>query len=220
MRQKKPRLVILVAVKREAEALAKTLGLKPTATPWEWVGGEMIRLYVVGIGAGHIPAGLREAEGVILAGLAGALETSLQVGEVVVDAASAPLPKLEGVRVGNIKSSECMVTTPAAKAELYKQTGALAVEMESATVRGAIGTQQAFVHIRAISDTAQEELDPAVLGYVDEMGQPRWKALAAGLIRRPNRMGYLLQLQRHCDRALARLGQELGKIVNSSWPRI
>ncbi len=87
---------------------------------------------------------------------------------------------------GRICSSDKIVSTPTEKAELFRQTGALAVDMESDRVRKWAGENGIpFIGIRAISDTADEALDPAVVGLVDEMGdQDRCRLLRCWFVGR------------------------------------
>jgi hypothetical protein len=52
-----------------------------------------------------------------------------------------------------------------------------------------------FYGIRAISDTAAEAVDPAVLQFVDEVGAIRPAALAKGLLRNPSLLPTLNRLR-------------------------
>ena len=128
-----------------------------------------IDLRVVGIGGCHLPKELdaTNLELVISAGLAGALDPALKHGDVVID---------------QIHTSHSVVTTSQQKAALFAQTGARAVDMETDKIRAlAARAGVRCVAIRAISDTADEAIDPAVLGMVDQTGRTRVGAVVSGL---------------------------------------
>src|SRR5439155_10300683 len=102
----------------------------------------------------------------------------------------------EKVVRGRIHTVDGPVLTPAEKAELFRKTGALAVDMESTAIRAA--AQQAgvpFIAIRAISDAADEAIDPAVLNLVDPYGKARAWAVFSTLLRRPRLLAQLLRLR-------------------------
>src|SRR5258706_10641945 len=78
------RLLIFTAVRAEAKAVADAFGARlPRATgPVTLRAGELeVELHVVGIGAAKLPTGLSPAtvSGIIMAGLAGALDPKLQI---------------------------------------------------------------------------------------------------------------------------------------------
>lgn len=195
--------LIFTAIRAEANAVIRALEASAggIAVPWD--------VRVIGIQAKRLAAALpREAiGGIILAGFAGALDPSLKVGDVVVEGwTKEPL----GFRCGKIHTAGEIVATPEAKAALFGETGALAVDMEGEVVRRAVESLGApFVHVRAISDSAGDAVDPAVLGFVDDVGCVRPMALTLGLLRRPSLVPKLSRLG-----ANARLaGRSLGGIV-------
>jgi hypothetical protein len=155
------KLHIFTAIRAEARALRAVVPKDAELT-------------VIGIRAVRLPRQI-DARGIILAGFAGALDPILGVGDIVRD--DPP---------GSIYTSSDIVATAREKADLFARTGARAVDMENATVRRfaeQIGVP--FFGIRAISDTANEDLDPRVLRFVDETGRPRPAAIAKGLLLRP-----------------------------------
>jgi adenosylhomocysteine nucleosidase len=143
-----------------------------------------VQLTVIGIRAVRLPQQI-EARAILMAGFAGALDPLLRIGDIVHD--DPP---------GTIHTSTQIVATPTDKATLYKSTGAKAVDMETAIVRAlAQRLGISFVGIRAISDTAADSVDPAVLNFVDETGRLRPAALAKALLQRPSLIPQLNHLR-------------------------
>jgi adenosylhomocysteine nucleosidase len=80
--------------------------------------------------------------------------------------------------------------------------------MESAMVRRA-AAGISVIAVRAITDTAAQDVDPALLELLDGQGRVRGGALVGMLLRRPGKLGQLLRL-----RAAARLaGRRLGDAI-------
>jgi hypothetical protein len=155
------KLHIFTAIRAEARALRAVVPKDAELT-------------VIGIRAVRLPRQI-DARGIILAGFAGALDPILGVGDIVRD--DPP---------GSIYTSSEIVATALEKAYLFARTGARAVDMENAIVRRfAEQMGVPFFGIRAISDTAGEEVDPLVLRFLDETGRVRPGAIAMGLIQKP-----------------------------------
>ncbi|MDB5353764.1 MAG: nucleoside phosphorylase [Phycisphaerales bacterium] len=221
------RFIILTAVQIEAKAVARALGLRrpsPTRPTISKGTVPLIELHLIGISAPRLPQDLGNPDDtlVIMAGLAGGLDPSLQVGDVVIDDSPPGLVLETSHRAGRIHSADAVIATTAQKAALFAQTRALAVDMETATVRTAVGRQGIpFLAIRAISDAADDVLDPAVLRLVDAFGRPRPIAIAATLIRRPGLAAYLKWLGASSRLAADNLGLAVAGIVRSSLrPRV
>jgi hypothetical protein len=171
-------------MQREAAAIAR--GLAGSGLSFD--------LEVIGIGACRLGGelGRRGARCVIMAGLAGALDPQLKIGDVVFDDA--------------IHTSDHLIGTIEGKATLFRQTGCRAVDMENAIVRKAAAAAGIpFVGIRAISDTADQAVDPRVPALVDEIGRPKPLAVASLLLRQPGMMGKLRRLQGDSEIALKSL---------------
>jgi hypothetical protein len=182
------KLLILSAVMLEARAIAQAFDAgRPSAdAPKILSDGELpAELRLIGMRAGRLP---READptmicGVILGGIAGALDPSLAVGDVVIDAPAGLLAHLP-YRQGKIHTSTGIIGTPEEKASLFRDTHALAVDMEAQLVRdwaGRLGVP--FIAVRGISDAADHTLDPALYALVDDVGRPKLSALAPALVR-------------------------------------
>lgn len=212
-------MVILTAVALEARAVAKAWGL-PAPRPGKPVRTERVvptvEVHLVGIGGARMPTDLRQPPVgvIIMAGLAGALDPALRIADIVIDdCPAAYVPHIQ-FRRGKIIVSPTLVCTPAEKQRHFRQTGALAVDMESAAARAlAAELGAAFISVRAISDTAGESLDPAVLKMVDTFGRPRPLSIAEALLRRPSLIPQLKQLGESAKRAAANLAAAVAAIV-------
>ena len=216
----KPTIAILTAVQLESRAVASALQMKcpgpqrPTSKHISDIG---ICLHLVGIGASKI--GLIRWDEVprcvVMAGVAGALDPALKVGDVVSHGASAPLVEALGALSGRIHTSTEIVCTPNQKAELFRATGALAVDMETALVeRWARDQDIRFIAVRAISDSADDELDPRLLSLVDSGGRPKAARLAAYLIANPLRARKLAKLGADSKQAAKKLGSAVRDLVH------
>jgi nucleoside phosphorylase len=156
---------------------------------------------------------------VLLTGFSGGLAPDLKVGDVVVadrvrDLAgwdhpvslSIPIP---GTRVGAILTTSEMVSRPEQKGNLHQQTGALAVDMESAAIAlccGGAGIP--FAVVRVISDDARMCLPPELPHLLD--GERLLVgAFLRALLRRPRLLGELLTLARTTRHAATALCQAL-----------
>lgn len=209
-------LLILTAVMIEAKAIAAALQMqcpKPEAASHKSLGSLSINLRLTGISARSIPNGTPDV--VIMTGLAGALSPDLGVGDLVVDDWTDGIGLPTGARRGTIHSSDRIASTPSEKSILREQTQALAVDMENAVVREwakRMGSQ--FLAIRAISDRADQFLNPAFMHLVDPWGRPKPFALIRMLITRPKLIPQLLRLGADSKKAAHRLGQAVREIVN------
>lgn len=190
--------LILTAIRAEARAILH-------AAP-------QLAVQVVGIGAVRLrdAHGINAARQIVVAGLAGALDPALQVGDVATDLplAGHACPTL---RRGKIVSLSRLAATPQEKARLFAQTRAAVVEMEQAVIAAAAPEAQVF-GVRAVSDRADEALDPQLLGLIDEVGRPRPLALTRLLLRRPMAVSDLLRLSRASRLALRNLGNAIAAL--------
>lgn len=96
---------------------------------------------------------------------------------------------------GAMATVDQAVATPRDKQALLRRTGAVCVDMESAAILEMAAKRgiPAFV-LRAILDTADMTLPPAILRRADEFGQLNAPALLADLARAPGQIGPLLRL--------------------------
>ncbi|MDB5334003.1 MAG: nucleoside phosphorylase, partial [Phycisphaerales bacterium] len=163
----------------EAKAVARALGLdspSPNKPSKADRAGLIVELHLIGIGASNFASAMLGADSAvfIMAGLAGGLDPSLRVGDVVIDDCPTGLLPDVAHRRGGIHTAEHLIATTTEKAALFAQTGALAVDMETQIIR-ALARQEGipFVAVRAISDAFDEALDPTILKLVDGFGRPR-----------------------------------------------
>jgi adenosylhomocysteine nucleosidase len=163
-------------------------------------------------------------------GMAGGLDPALQAGSVVlpceliaadgtrfvasrpwrerVAAAVSPL----AVSAGNLLTSTRAIDTPSGKSAAFRDTGAAAVDMESAVV-AAVAAQHnlPFIAVRVIVDTAADTLPRAVVN-ASRLGKVRIGRLIAGLIVAPGDIAALIRLaQRYriAMRSLRAIGAHL-----------
>jgi len=174
--------------------------------------GRGFRFHTAGIGAGHLPqpAALDGVSIILLCGVAGALDPALTIGDVILDDPGHRISDSSLYRRGRIHTAGEIISTPAKKATLYADTGTLAVDMEQSIVRDFAAQRHIpVIGLRAISDTADQILDSAVLNLVDDLGRPRATRIASALIRRPSLARHLNRLNSNTKIALKNLSAAL-----------
>lgn len=153
---------------------------------------------------------------VVLAGFAGALDSSLCVGDVVVDAGTTGLDLPTHWTSGTLHTSDQLVTTPAQKQALFAATGAAAVDMESGIVKDwATRAGVPLVVIRAISDAADQPLSERVLGLVGGDGGATFWRVLMGVTRYPTLLLDLARLGRAARTAGKNLGAAVREFIES-----
>jgi adenosylhomocysteine nucleosidase len=155
---------------------------------------------------------VRPATVLISAGLAGACDPALRVGDIV--RAGLVVDSRTGERFGEAQLPQVLVSVPGIasvweKERLYASYRASAVDMEAAAVaRAAQMRGLSFQVIKAISDDVAFELkELARFGTKD--GQFREAAFAAHAAVRPHLWRKLFQLAGNGNRAIAALTAEL-----------
>jgi nucleoside phosphorylase len=177
--------------------------------------------FVIGIGACAIPPDLptHGVAAILLAGFGGALHPDLRIGDVVAQGLPDERARSIGARPGTIYTAKQIVATPAEKAELFRRIGALAVDMEAdavAPLAAKLGVP--FVHVRAITDTCDQSLDPRLLRYLDPSGNVKPASLLRTLVRHPSMIFPLVRLGIHSRRAAQRLGEVVAKLAADDLP--
>ena len=219
------RVLVLTAVEVEARGLARHLALPRIAeSPWPHFAAGALQLACVGLRASQLRARaerLRAFDVVVSAGACGALAPELTVGdlvvpEVVVDRAGQRWPTARVRRLaatGTLLTVGEVVETPAQKSRLWLETGAKAVDMESALVlawaaeRGAPGAV-----IRAVSDSAERGIPAALAASVADDGRVRpLRAVTAALARATTIAG-LMELRAGTEAALKTVAAALASL--------
>jgi adenosylhomocysteine nucleosidase len=225
-------LLICFALKEEAAPFRKIAAGKPG-----------LAVIITGIGRRNAETSVRDflaassPDLVFTCGFAGGLNPDLKLGEVIFELADAPLaPSLSppggervSARTGEGLSSKLLAaggkpvkffcadriaTTVAEKKKLRGETGADAVEMESAVIR-AVCQERGIpcATVRVISDTANEDLplDFNVLAKPDQSLD--YGKLFLAIAKSPGKLGALMQLQKQTRLAAERLAEVLVRIL-------
>jgi len=218
-------LGVVCALPREARCLR--LLTQPDAA------GSAIRVHARGLGYAAAASAARDllhegAKALLSWGYAGALDPSLQPGDIVVPAcligpgsecivpdaglvAAITHCVAAGTTINKLPIAhvDSVLATVQQKRDLFQVTGAAAVDMESLAVAHiARDAGVAMASIRAIVDPAGFTLPLAALSAVDAKGRPRPLALLLSLLRHPHDCVALWRLQRltvAADQALCAL---------------
>jgi nucleoside phosphorylase len=162
-------------------------------------------------------------EALLSIGLAGALDPSLAPAKLLVptlivcgqerfETSAALAARLGFVRdTSALVGSNHVVASPAAKAQLFRATGAAAVDMESHRVtRVALARGLSFLVIRVIADAADRAIPSAAAGAVREDGSVDVAGTMRRLAMRPWQLPAILALGRDSATAHKRL-KEIGE---------
>ena len=146
-----------------------------------------------------------DVNGIINTGFCGALDRSLRVGDIVV---WGDVPSKSGFVSGEISSSDRVVVTVEEKRRLREKTGAIAAEMEAGAVKKIAGEWGVpFYCIRAVSDTANEDMPLDFNLYRDRAGRFSLPKIALAAMSRPfTRIPALKRLEANCNVASESLG--------------
>jgi nucleoside phosphorylase len=196
-------LAVTFALPEESRDFLRALGQRrKVGTKRGWVCGEYAgaKVTVAHTGMG-LEAAAAAAEALLTSvrpawqmsgGFAGALDPRLRVGDVVVAEnfcsptllARLDVAATRGALVSRARPAELV----AEKAALHRETGALAVDMETAAIAAACHHAGIpMLALRAISDTAHEPLPAPLAEWFDLARQrPRPRRLLAYLWRRPS----------------------------------
>jgi adenosylhomocysteine nucleosidase len=201
--------------------------LKEEAAPFRKIaaGRAGMAMLTVGIGRQNAEKSVRSflascsPELVLTCGFAGGLNPDLKLGDVVFEIGNRQ-SEIEnrllaaGARPAKFFCADRIATTVAEKKKLRDETGADAVEMESAAIH-AVCRERGIpcVTIRVISDPANEDLplDFNALARPDknlDFGKLAW-----AIARSPGKIGALMQLQKKTKFAAGRLADVLSKIL-------
>ncbi len=163
---------------------------------------------------------------VISAGYAGGLDPVLETGSILIGenystpewAAQVMALHGEAVVAGRLKTSAVMLETPAEKAAFAQQTGAAAVDMETASL-WALCQERGIpmLSVRAISDPADQELAvPFSVCFDAEKERPRPAALIKFLFHHPSRLRPFIEFVNGMKQVREQLAQTLTTLVETS----
>lgn len=115
---------------------------------------------------------------------------------------------------GVLAESTVVLTSQSEKAALLRRTGAVAVDMESASIaREAKEAGIPFMAIRAIADGAQVDMPRSALDSIDEFGRVRRMRLLSLIVKHPGELFVLLRMGRNfrsAETTLARVALRAG----------
>ncbi|MDH3671829.1 MAG: phosphorylase [Gammaproteobacteria bacterium] len=159
-------------------------------------------------------------------GTAGGLDPALRPGDVVLPVTVVPSAGVGlavdaawhmrlcrclagyNINTGLLIQSPRVMAEPADKAELFQNTGAVAVDMESAAIAQVCNdSNKPFMVVRAIADPAGRSIPAAVVKAMDVNGRVSLSALGLAAIGRPQLLTALLQLHKDSRAAYATLSR-------------
>jgi hypothetical protein len=163
---------------------------------------------------------------VILLGVAGALEPSLEVGQVIrpgrVVTDDAPPIELDGANADAdtpLYTSPTLISSVAEKAKMLAEHGCPIVDMESYHAADLLRQRGVpLTVIRAVSDTADVALPPQTLQWVRDDGQPDAAAAAFYLATHPWAVSTLLGLRDALRLAAGNLAEAVDAALREPTP--
>ncbi|MTJ83337.1 MAG: nucleoside phosphorylase [Telmatospirillum sp.] len=168
------------------------------------------------------------AAGLISFGIAGGLDPALRPGALIIpDRVMTAVGTVEadpewrhrlrallpGALPGAILGADDIAAPAEGKARLFHATGALAVDLESASV--ALACRDAgrpYAVIRTVADPADRDLPSLVADALTPDGRPQPMKVAAGLLRRPFELPALIAVGRDSGKALSALRAAVGRL--------
>lgn len=184
-------------------------------------------MLVTGMGRRNSASAIRAAfpkvrpDLVLTCGFAGGLNPELSRNAVVFDedfdaGLSRTLLEL-GAIPGKFYCAKRVAVTAVEKQELWRTTGADAVEMESSVIRNICKEFEVpSATIRVISDAANEDLPLDFNALMTSDDQINYGKLAWTLLTRPNKIPQLIQFQRETVAA----AHKLASVLNDLLPRV
>jgi len=173
--------------------------------------------------AALVEAAVQHAKFLISFGIAGGLAPHLRPGDVILSAEIigddrrwrpderfqgevGDLARRIGAVEGPVLGASGILATEDDKARAWRDTGALAVDLESAIVaQAADAAGIPFVVLRTIADPATRALPLAALIPLAEDGTPAFARVLAEIVRRPRQIAALVGLARETRQALGAL---------------
>ena len=185
---------------------------------------------IVGIGRANAEKSVRaflatnSPDLVLTCGFAGGLNPDLKLGDVVFELLEPQLPSANaqlrakllaaGAKSAKIFCADRIATTVAEKKKLRDETGADAVEMESAAIHAVCAERGiTCVTVRVISDTVHEDLPLDFNALAKPDKSLDYGKLAWAIAKSPGKIGALMELQKKTRFAAERLAEVLEKLV-------
>jgi len=149
----------------------------------------------------------RDVHSIISTGFCGALDPALRAGTIVV--AGTQVRAAASYVKGDVVSSNRVAATAAEKRELYKSSGAAAVDMEYGEVKRIADEWGVPVGaVRVVSDAAGEDMPLDFNKYRGHDGRFSRGRIALAAVARPfTAIPGLLRLERNCRLAADKLGE-------------
>jgi len=223
------RALVLTAIDVEARGLARRLGLSSVrGSSFAHFSGGALEIAAVGLRAGRLAerASAFAAHDLVLsAGVCAALAPALGVGDLVVPSAVLGVrgERWTAAVLGRLPADGVLVTvanvleSPADKARLWMETGAMAADMESAAVLAwALGRGVPAAVVRAVSDGADSGVPAALAGAVGEDGRVRPLRAVTAALTRASTVGAMLELRAGTDAALKTVAGALATLARSA----
>ncbi len=218
--------------------------VKEEAAPFRKIaaGKSGISILITGIGRQNAEKSVREflstnsPKFVLTCGFAGGLNPELKAGEVVFeipnrrdelhesqikneirDSCNSSLREklvAGGAKPAKIFCANRIATTIAEKKKLRDETGADAVEMESAAIH-AVCREHGIpcATVRVISDTANEDLPLDFNSIMNAEQEIDFGKLTLALVKSPGKIPSLIRLQKQSKAAAEKLAEVLGKVI-------
>jgi len=219
-------VLVLTAVDVEARGLARHLGLaRVEGTPWPHYRAGALEIACVGVRAGRIEERVNACvppDLLVSAGACGALAPSLVTGDLVVpetvvsaDGGRHTTDALPGLpRAGALLTVADVVESVAAKARLWMETGAAAVDMESALIVAWARSRGIRVAVvRGVSDTAADAVPADLVALVDVGGRVSAGRAIRAALARPSALADAMHLGRGTAAALKTVAAALARVA-------
>jgi adenosylhomocysteine nucleosidase len=218
--------LICFALKEEAAPFRKIVAGKTASA--------QVEILLVGIGRRNAGKSIQEylagssPQLVFTCGFAGGLNLDLKIGDVVFELSDRrdefhePQTKFEvrekllgaGAKPAKFFCADRIATTVAEKKKLREETGADAVEMESAAIHAVCAERGiSCATVRVISDTANEDLPLDFNALAKPDKNLDFGKLFLAIARSPGKIGALMELQKKTKFAAEQLAGVLEKII-------
>lgn len=187
---------------------------------------DSVQVWVTGIGRRNAAENIREAitavqpERVITAGFAGGLNPALKLGTVIYeqdfDAGFGRELEDLGAIPARFYCHRRVAITAAEKSELWKTTGADAVEMESSVIRTICREFKIpSATVRVISDDASQDLPLDFNALMTSEDRINYLKLIWAVMSRPSRIPKLVEFQHQTVDAARKLGAVLEDLLRA-----